>query len=252
MRTFLITVLLLGVAEPGAAQVVRCQLAVYHVSYGLGGSCAAETVDGRAESTRTSRTHFWPNGSVAIFIAAGPGALSPVPGLFYQPAWSDPFQLDREPTASGDSRLVIRTSGATLIVDEWKQVSRDAVSLVFHLNFAPATFKDVEILQSALARFIAAKTWNRSGDQNCDDDTPGDESLFCVLQAAVKSQMGQYHHAQPAIDIVRAIISEQFRERYSGHILVDFNNNAKTSAPEVRAPLDSAVSRARVEADNPK
>ena len=139
-----------------------------------------------------------------------------------------------------------------LLVDEWTQVNRDVVSLVFHLNFAPATRSDVEILRSALARFVAAKNWNRSGDQNCEDDTPGDESLFCALQAAVTSKMGRYHHAQPAIDVVRAIISEQFRDRYSGHILVDFNNNEKTTAAEVRAVLEAAMSRALSESAGAK
>lgn len=253
MRTFLVAALLLGVAEAAVAQVVRCQLNVYHVSYGLGGKCVVEAVESPPAPARTGRTRFWPNGSVAIFIAAGPSSSpSAVPGLFYQPNWHDPFQLDAERTGSDDSRLIIRTSGATMIVDEWKQVSRDVVSLVFHLNFAPATLNDVAILRSTLTRFNVAKTWNRNADQNCDDDAPGDESLFCALQAAVKSHMSRYHHAQPAVDVVRAIISEQFRDRYSGHILVDFNNHAKTTAAEVRALLELAISRARGEAENPK
>ncbi len=253
MRAFIVGALLvLGVAEPGLAQVVRCKLSVYHVGYGLGGSCVTGAANGAAEQTRTNRTRFWPKGAVTIFVAAGPGSPSPVPGLFYQSDWSDPFQIDLERIASGDGRLVIRTSGATLIVDEWKQLDRDAVSLVFHLNFAPATINDVAILQSVLTRFNAAKHWDRSGDQDCDDDAPGGVNLFCALQAAVKSQMGRYHHAQPAVDIVRALISEGFRDRYSGHILVDFNNHAKTTVVEVRTLFESAINRARVEVSGRK
>jgi hypothetical protein len=252
MRTLVIVTVLLGLADTGAAQVVRCKLSVYHVGYGLGGSCAAEAVETPAGSTRTNRSRFWPTGPVDIFVAAKPGSPNPVPGLFFQSNWTDPFQLDLEPIGSGASRAVIRTGGATLLVDEWNQVNRDAVSLVFHLNFAPATRNDVEILRSALSRFNTAKTWNRSGDQNCEDDTPGDVSLFCALQVAVTSKMGRYHHAQAAIDVVRAIISEQFRDRPSGHNLVDFNNNAKTTAAEVRAVLEAAISRALSESAEAK
>lgn len=244
VRTLVIVTVLVGLAEPGAAQVVRCKLSVYHVGYGLGGSCAAEAVETPAGSARTSRSRFWPTGPVDVFVAAKPGSPNPVTGLFFQSNWTDSFQLDLEPLGSSASRAVVRTAGATLLVDEWKLVNRDAVSLVFHLNFAPATRNDVEILESALSRFSTAKTWNRSGGQTCEAETPGDVSLFCALQVAVISKMGRYHNAQAAIDMVRNVISEQFRDRYSGHILVDFNNNAKTTAAEVRAVLEAARSRA--------
>jgi len=252
VRTFVVVTVLLGLADTSAAQVVRCKLSVYHVGYGLGGTCAAEAVETRAGATRTSRSRFWPTGAVEVFVAAKPGSPNPVAGLFFQSGWTDPFQLELEPIGPGASRTVIRTGGATLLVDEWKLLNRDAVSLVFHLNFAPATQNDVEILQSALSLFSAAKTWNRSGGQNCEDETPSDVSLFCALQGAVSSRMGRYHHAQAAIDLVRTVISEQFRDRYSGHILVDFNNNAKTTAAEVRAVLEAARSRALLESAGAK
>ena len=253
MRTLLAAVLLvLGVTEPAVAQIVRCELAIYHVSYGLGGACVTEAATDSAEQTRTSRSRFWPKGAVSVFVAAGPSSSTPVPGLFYQSDWHDPFLVDLERMSPGDQRLLIRTSGATLIVDEWKQLGRDKVSLVFHLNFAPATDNDVAILQSALARFNEAKTWSRASDQNCEDDTPAEINLFCVLQATVKSQMGRYHHAQPAVDVVRALIGERFRDRYSGHMLVDFNNHAKTTLVEVRTLLESAIVRARLEASSRK
>lgn len=252
LRTLLIATVLLLLPEPGTAQVVRCKLSVYHAGYGLGGSCVAEAVETPAESTRTSRVRYWPTGPVDIYLAAKPGSSTPITGLFHQNKWTDPFQLDLDPMGPGANRVVIRTGGATLVVDEWKQVNRDEVSLVFHLNFAPATRTDVEILQAALLRFSSAKAWNRSSDQNCDDDAPGDESLFCALQVAVTSKMGRYHHATAAVDLVRAIISERFRDRYSGHILVDFNNNAKTTIGEVRALLEAAVSRALSESATTK
>jgi len=139
-----------------------------------------------------------------------------------------------------------------MIVDECKETGGDTVSLAFRLKLAPATANDVDILASALTRFDALKHWDRHADQDCDNDAPGSGSLFCVLQASVKAHMGRYHHAQPAIDIVRAVISERFRDRYAGHILVDFNNHAATTASDVRTLLELAMARARAEAGGAK
>ncbi len=250
MRTFVVGALLVfAIAQPSLAQVVRCELAVYHVSYGLGGRCVTEAVSASGEQTRTSATRFWPKESVSIFMAGGPSSSSPVAGLFYQSEWHDPFQLDLDRMELKDKgRLIIRTSGAIMLVDEWKQLSRDVVSLVFRLHFAPATRNDVAILQTVLAKFNTDTNWNRAGSQNCENEAPSGESLFCVLQAAVKAQFGRYHHAQPAVDLLRALIRERYRARYSGHILVDFNNHAETTIDDIRTLLESAIVGARAEA----
>ena len=89
------------------------------------------------------------------------------------------------------------------------------------------------------------KRWNRSGTQDCSSDG---ETLFCILQVSVTAEIRRYHHAQPAVDLVRRAITERFRDRYAGHILVDFNNNAATTADEVRSLLELAIERARAEA----
>ena len=247
MRSFVVGALLVfAIAQPSLAQVVRCELTVYHVSYGLGGRCVTEAISRTGEQTRTSDTRFWPKEPVSIFMAGGPSSPSPVAGLFYQSEWHDPFQLDLDRMElNTQRRLVIRTSGATMLVDEWTQRSRDVVSLVFRLHFAPATSNDVAILQRVLAKFNTATNWNRASSQNCENEAPGGESLFCVLQGAVKSELGRYHHAQPAVDLVRALIREGYRERYSGHILVDFNNHAKTTLHDIRTLLELAIVRAR-------
>jgi hypothetical protein len=134
-----------------------------------------------------------------------------------------------------------------MIVQEWRETSRDGVSLVFGLNFAPATSNDVAILVSTLNRLGSIRAWDRKSDQDCRNLAPGLTSLFCMLSEAVEAQMGRYHHSQPAVDLVRTVIIERWPERFTTHLLVDFNNNPATTINDMRNLLEVALARARVE-----
>jgi len=197
---------------------------------------------------RTQLTRFWPAQAVWVFLATGPTEASPWRGYFFQPFWNEPFEIAREQLAPDQSRIVLRTSRAWLLVQEWRETSRDDVSLVFRLNYAPATADDVAILTAALSRLGSIRGWDRNDDRNCTNDDPGRESLFCMLSAAVEARMGRYHHYQPALDLVRAVISERWRGRYSGHPLMDFNNHPATTIEDIRTALELALASARTEA----
>jgi hypothetical protein len=60
--------------------------------------------------------------------------------------------------------------------------------------------------------------------------------------------MRRYHHSQPALDIVRSVINERYRERLKGHGLMDFNNHSATTLEDLRTVLELAIERARTEA----
>jgi hypothetical protein len=108
--------------------------------------------------------------------------------------------------------------------------------------------QDIVILESALKRLPTAKNWDRNDDRDCSNDKPGQTSLFCVLRKAVMEQMGRYHHAQPAMDIVRNIISQRWRNRYTGHILMNFNNHEATTLEDIRNAFVAALIETRSEA----
>jgi hypothetical protein len=250
MRAGILGVLtVLCIAAPSAAQTVRCELDVFHLSYGLAGSCVNDRDDAPAhEPSRTERSRYWPAGPVSVFLIAGPSGPFPWGGYFYQGTWNDPFQIDWEQLATNRRRLVLRTSGASMIVQEWRERTVDKVSLVFRLNYAAATTNDVVILESALKRISSLPGWDRNADQDCRNDDRQQTSLFCVLWAAVELQMGRYHHAQPAMDLVRTVIAERWRDRLSGHMLMDFNNHPSTTAADMRTALEAALAIARSEA----
>ena len=249
MKATLIALFLVAtITTVSYGQTVRCEIAIYHLSYGMEGTCVQEsTVNRPPTQERTGRTWNWPQGDVRIFLPTGPNSPGPWPGNFFQPSWSDPFLLDQELVSPGKTRLVVRTSGATLPIEEWRQVGPNTVSLAFRLNFASATSNDIAILESALKRFDAFQEWDRSDDRDCANDGVGRGSLFCALRAAVEAHMGRYHHSPPATDLVRAAITERWRDRYAGHILADFNNHPATTREDVRAALQLALSRGRAE-----
>jgi hypothetical protein len=64
--------------------------------------------------------------------------------------------------------------------------------------------------------------------------------------------MGRYHHRQPALELVRAVIAERWRDRITSHQLVDFNNHPATTISDLRTVLQVALERATAQASPPK
>jgi len=113
--------------------------------------------------------------------------------------------------------------------------------------YPPATDDDVVILRDVLARLDSLLPWNRQEQQNCSNgERPA--GLFCLLYAAAESRMGRYHHRQPALELVRSVILERWRDRITSHGLIDFNNHAATTRGDLRTALELALERARAQA----
>lgn len=247
----MVTLLLLLLLGFGAAdaQHIRCQLTPR--PYGLGGACLPD-------SAAATRPLF--RDSVRIWLTSGPPAPPPWRGNLSLPGLETSFEIAREQSAPGAARLVLRTGIFWLIVKEWRELEgppaecaacdRAARGLALLIDVAArpsASQDDVVILQSALASLEGGFRWNRQEQQQCSprSDSTG---LFCLLYNAVEARMGRYQHRQPALELVRAVIAERWRDRITSHQLVDFNNHPATTMADLRTVLETALARAQVQA----
>jgi hypothetical protein len=183
-------------------------------------------------------------------VSATPNAPGPWRGYFFVGSgadWADSFEMTKEPGPSGE-QFVLRSTVGWVLVHRWETTGRAEAKLAFLLNYPRATTDDVSILHSALDRLSTNAAWDRNDDRDCSNDAPGRESVYCVLQNASATQIGRYHHAQPALDIVRRIIIERWVDRVNhGHALTNFNNHPETTLEDVRDLLREALRRATEE-----
>jgi hypothetical protein len=128
----------------------------------------------------------------------------------------------------------------------------DVLLVLDLVNPPPATDDDIAILQSALGGLDRIAEWNRQEVQNCGSSGQTNTGLFCLLYTAVEARMGRYHHRQPALELVRAVIFERWRDRITSHQLIDFNNHPATTSTDLRTVLQVALERASVQAQSPK
>ena len=251
--------LLLAGSGRAAAQIARCQLAPR--PYGLGGYCRLERPE--VGSSQPLRLPF--ADSVIIWITSGPQDRPPWRGNISLPGVETAFEIAPQEVAPNAVPLIFRTGLAWLPVKEWRQLdtgpegcsacdrSAKQVLLILDLVKAPpATKDDIAILHHALAGLDKLAQWNRAEVQNCTTSSRTDTGLFCLLYTSVEVQMGRYHHRQPALELVRSVILERWRERITSHQLIDFNNHPATTISDLRTALQLALERARAEAQSGK
>lgn len=253
MRPLLILVMLSVTWGSASAQMVRCDLTIR--SYGTEGRCVSDAM--AQPGPRNQLPFIWPADTVDIFLSDRPSTDPPWRGVLMLNEIPVLFEIDREQPNTAHERLVLRTGWSWMAVHEWREIGSGGggpfgvatASLAFGLvDYARAGPDDVAIIQIALARLRTLTIWDREDDRNCANDPPGQASLFCVLASAVRERMGQYHHRQPALELVRAIIAERWRDRWDGHRLMDFNNHPRTTFDDLRAVLEEALTLANDEA----
>lgn len=250
--------LLLANGPEAESQTARCHLAPR--PYGFGGTCRPEQpLPGVGQSPRLRLPD-----SVRVWTTAGPQDPPPWRGNLSLPGGEVAFEIAAAASASGPGRLVLRTGIMWLPVQEWRQLDssrtpcascdRTAKHLLLVLdlvNAPPATDDDTAILRSALAGLDEIESWNREEAQSCGRTTDlTNTGLFCMLYTAVEARMGRYHHRQPAVELVRAVIFERWRDRITSHTLVDFNNHPATTTADIRAVLQVALERAASQAQD--
>jgi hypothetical protein len=231
------------------AQTARCVLSPR--PYGLGGECQVEP----GEPGTRKRLPF--ENGVKIWMTSGPGEQPPWRGNVSLPKVETSFEIVEE--RGNGRRLVFRTGLAWLLVREWRETDTGpkadcsscdrvakTVSLVLDLGTVPlATGDDVAILRGALAKLEEPPHWNRKEEQSCPAGQAKSVGLFCALFTAVEDRMGRYQHRQPALEIVRSVIFERWRQRITGHRLVDMNNHPDTTLEDLRMLLELSLQRAR-------
>lgn len=257
-RRLPILLLLLPIgAEDAASQIARCRLAAR--PYGFGGLCRLENPEGSASQSLRLPIRD----SVRIWMTTGPEDPSPWRGNISLPATDVAFEIAKDGSGRSSERFVFRTGLTWLLVQEWRQVeaaqpacaacergSSDVLLVLDLVNPPPATEDDLAILRTALARLDRIAQWNRQEVQNCTSNDQTNTGLFCLLYSAVEARMGRYHHRQPALQLVRSVIFERWRDRITSHQLVDFNNHPATTMAELRMVLEVALERASVQAQS--
>ncbi len=255
MRLLLAVSLMMTVAAgTAAAQTARCVLSPR--PYGLGGECQVEP----GQPGTRMRLPF--ENGVKMWMAAGPREQPPWRGNLSLPKDETSFEIAEE--RGGERRLVFRTGLAWLLIREWRELDTGArdcsscdrsakeVLLVLDLAaFPPATQDDIAILSTVLAKLETPAQWNRKEEQSCPAGKAETVGLFCALYTAIEERMGRYHHRQPALEIVRAVAFERWRQRIVSHPLVDLNNHPDTTIDDLRTLLELSLARARA-ATQPK
>ncbi len=108
---------------------------------------------------------------------------------------------------------------------------------------APPSKTDLEILDRAQALIPTEERWDRADDRVCaQSDTT--YSLYCAMAEATRLVGGHYQHRQPALQVVRRVVAEEWSELVVDHRLMDFNNHSKTTYAELMGIFD--LSRERV------
>lgn len=256
----LLTILLfLLLASPGdaASQIGRCRLAAR--PYGFGGMCRLENPEGGPSQSLRMRI---PD-SVRVWMTTGPQDPPPWRGNISLPATEVAFEIAEDGSDLSPGRFVFRTGLTWLLVKEWRPVepaqpacaacerlSSDVLLVLDLVNPPPATEDDIAILRTALAGLDRITQWHRQEVQNCSSGDQTNTGLFCLLYTAIEARMGRYHHRQPALELVRSVIFERWRDRITSHQLVDFNNHPATTMADLRTVLQVALGRASMQAQS--
>lgn len=241
------------------SQVAACRLVPR--PYGYGGLCRLQEAE--SGSTRPLRIRF-PD-SVRVWSTGGPQDPPPWRGNISLPNTEVAFEIAPGSSDSSRSQLVFRTGLFWLPVKEWRRVdsasppcaacerlAKDVLLVLDLVNAPSANEDDILILRSALSGVDRIARWNRQESQSCLGQVQTNTGFFCLLYSAVESQMGRYHHRQPALELVRAIIAERWRDRITSHPLVDFNNHPATTIADLRTVLQVALEQATAQSLRPR
>lgn len=227
------------------AQEVQCRIAVQPWQYGLVGKCVRQGASASGPDYRSILASIWPTDTVGVFMT-GTGA-GPWPGTFTMPGRQISFELAREIRPDGKGRIVLRNAHSWAIVRTWHVLGDSAL-----LSFAPSeeadpSDDDIAILTKALVSLDSIRLWDRADDRDCTNDPPGQLSLYCLVYQAVEAHMGRIHFRQPALQVVRSVVSRQWRQRIQSHPLMDFNNDPRTTMTDIRNALEASLTQARRE-----
>jgi len=100
---------------------------------------------------------------------------------------------------------------------------------------------DLKILLKTKELLDGGRAWRKGWESGCSDVKK--YNLYCALEKASITVMGEYVHRQAALQEVRFAIDDDYRARWSKHRLVDFNSHSDTAFKDVQAVLARALER---------
>jgi hypothetical protein len=101
------------------------------------------------------------------------------------------------------------------------------------------TQADLDILLKADALLKDKTVWSKRADRQCDNSAR--LSLFCALKEATIEVIGKYVHRQPALQEVRFVIDDNYKNRWKIHRLADFNAHPDTTFRDVKTVIAKAI-----------
>jgi len=227
MRTTILMGLLIVAARPALAQErFECALTIEESST-LGGECTNGSGESFGITLRRLATfdrYPW-QGAIAVGENGEEAAIDLVP-----------------PEHVEDSRGVIRTPFGWFFLSGFDE-SESALTLSFSSgDEVPPLWVDLQIVERAKEILKSERVWDRSDDRVCEA-TDRAWSLYCAMHRATIDITGEFHHRQPALQVVRRVVREVGSERIDNHRLMDFNNHPDTTLEEIHEVFEVAALR---------
>jgi hypothetical protein len=98
---------------------------------------------------------------------------------------------------------------------------------------------DLDILLKADALLKDETVWRKDAVRLCSESS--DLNLYCALEKASIEVTGKYMHRQPALQEIRFVIEDNYKNRWSVHRLADFNAHPDTTFNDVKLVIAKAV-----------
>lgn len=150
----------------------------------------------------------------------------------------DRIELELYPGAWG----ILRTQYGWFPVTGIKE-SADTLSFNVYAFYEIAPDElDRKIVQRAATLLSATKVWYRDDNRVCPV-TATTWSIYCALEKATIEVTGGFHHGRPALQVVRLIVAQRSAGRHYHHLLMDCNNDPRTTLGEVQSLFTEAFER---------
>lgn len=103
----------------------------------------------------------------------------------------------------------------------------------------PVTEYDQEIIKKTKTHFHYSTKWNKSDDRDCSgkEETV---SLYCALYYSSREVSRNFHHESAVMESVREAILELHGDKDYSHILMDFNNDQRSTLDDIQNVLSHA------------
>jgi len=98
---------------------------------------------------------------------------------------------------------------------------------------------DLDILLKTNELLKNETYWKKDTARECAEPTK--LSLYCALERASIAVTGKHEHRQAALQEVRFVIDDHYRNRWSVHRLADFNAHPDTTFKDVSYVIATAI-----------